>query len=208
MQGRLSKMGFKDLKSNYIVEVATKLFLKRGINDVTIKDIANEAEIGEATIYRHFVKKQNIVLAVALKLKEKVFEGYFDLSKGKTGFEKVEIFYSSYLNVFKNSPEYFYFINEFDAYMCMEESISLDEYEKEIDSFKSQYIEAYELGLKDQSIRKVDSIELFYLSSTHALLELCKKLSANRALLRQDRNSKKASEIECLIKIVLGSLKN
>ena len=208
MQGRLSKMGFKDLKSNYIVEVATKLFLQRGINDVTIKDIANEAEIGEATIYRHFVKKQNIVLAVALKLKEKVFEGYFDLSKGKTGFEKVEIFYSSYLNVFKNSPEYFYFINEFDAYMCMEESISLDEYEKEIDSFKSQYIEAYELGLKDQSIRKVDSIELFYLSSTHALLELCKKLSANRALLRQDRNSKKASEIECLIKIVLGSLKN
>ena len=201
-------MGFKDLKSNYIVEVATKLFLKRGINDVTIKDIANEAEIGEATIYRHFVKKQNIVLAVALKLKEKVFEGYFDLSKGKTGFEKVEIFYSSYLNVFKNSPEYFYFINEFDAYMCMEESVSLDEYEKEIDSFKSQYIEAYELGLKDQSIRKVDSIELFYLSSTHALLELCKKLSANRALLRQDRNSKKASEIECLIKIVLGSLKN
>lgn len=201
-------MGFKDLKTSYIVEVATKLFLKRGINDVTIKDIANEAEIGEATIYRHFVKKQNIVLAVALKLKEKVFEGYFDLSKGKTGFEKVEIFYSSYLNVFKNSPEYFYFINEFDAYMCMEESISLDEYEKEIDSFKSQYIKAYELGLKDQSIRKVDSIELFYLSSTHALLELCKKLSANRMLLKQDRNSKKASEIECLIKIILNSLKN
>lgn len=200
-------MGFKDLKINYIIEVATKLFLERGINEVTIKDIASEAEIGEATIYRHFIKKQNIVLAVALKLKEKVFEGYFDLSKGKTGFEKVEIFYSSYLNVFKNSPEYFYFINEFDAYMCMEESISLDEYEKEIDSFKSQYINAYELGLKDQSIRKVDSIDTFYLATTHALLELCKKLSANRMLLKQDRNSKKASEIECLIKIILDSLK-
>lgn len=200
-------MGFKDLKTNYIIEVATKLFLERGINEVTIKDIASEAEIGEATIYRHFVKKQNIVLAVALKLKEKVFEGYFDLSKGKTGFEKVEIFYSSYLNVFKNSPEYFYFINEFDAYMCMEESISLDEYEKEIDSFKSQYINAYELGLKDQSIRKVDSIDTFYLATTHALLELCKKLSANQELLKQDRNSKKASEIECLIKIILDSLK-
>ena len=207
MQVRLSKMGFKDLKTNYIIEVATKLFLERGINEVTIKDIASEAEIGEATIYRHFIKKQNIVLAVALKLKEKVFEGYFDLSKGKTGFEKVEIFYSSYLNVFKNSPEYFYFINEFDAYMCMEESISLDEYEKEVDSFKSPFVEAYELGLKDQSIRKVDSIDTFYLATTHALLELCKKLSANRELLKQDRNSKKASEIECLIKIILDSLK-
>lgn len=92
-------MGFKDLKTKYLVDVATKLFLKRGINDVTIKDIASEAEIGEATIYRHFAKKQNIVLASALTLKEKVFKGYFDLSKGKTGFEKVEIFYSSYLSI-------------------------------------------------------------------------------------------------------------
>ena len=102
-------MGFKDLKAKYLVETATKLFLERNIAEVTIKDIASEAEIGEATIYRYFTKKQNIVLAVSLSLKEKVFQVYFDLSKGKTGFEKVEIFYNSYLNIFKNSPEYFYF---------------------------------------------------------------------------------------------------
>ena len=203
----LSKMSFKDLKAKYLIETASKLFLAKGIAEVTIKDIANEAEIGEATIYRYFVKKQNIVLAVALSLKDKVFRGYFDLSKGKTGFEKVEIFYNSYLNIFKNSPEYFYFINEFDAYMCMEETTSLDEYEKEIDSFKSQYFEAYEQGLKDQSIRKVDSIETFYFSTTHSLLELCKKLAVTRALLKQDQNGEKAAEIECLIKIVLDSLR-
>ncbi len=200
-------MGLKDLKTQYLVDVATKLFLEKGVVDVTIKDIATEAEIGEATIYRHFQKKQNIVLASALVLKEKVFKSYFDLSKGKTGFEKIEIFYTSYLNVFKNSPEYFYFINEFDAYMCVEENVSLGEYEKEIDSFKDEYLEAYNLGLKDGSIRKVDSIETFYFSTTHSLLELCKKLSVTHALLKQDESSQKAAEIECLIKIILDSLK-
>ena len=90
-------MGFKDLKTAFIVEVANRLFLQRGIRDVTIKDIANEAGIGEATIYRHFSKKQNIVLASALSLKEKVFKGYFDLSKGVTGFEKLSIFYQKYI---------------------------------------------------------------------------------------------------------------
>lgn len=207
MQVRLSKMGFKDLKTKYLVDVATKLFLKRGINDVTIKDIASEAEIGEATIYRHFAKKQNIVLASALTLKEKVFKGYFDLSKGKTGFEKVEIFYSSYLSIFKNSPEYFYFINEFDAYMCMEDSVPLDEYEKEVDSFKEEYLRAYEEGLKNHTIHKIDDIETFYMSTTHALLELCKKLSVNHPLLSQDKSNQKAAEIECLIKIILDSLR-
>ena len=200
-------MGFKDLKTKYIVDVANKLFLERGISDVTIKDIANEAEIGEATIYRHFLKKQNIVLASALSLKERVFEGYFDLSKGKTGFEKVEIFYNSYLNIFKHSPEYFYFINEFDAYMCMEENVSLEEYEKEVDSFKSEYFDAFNEGLKDHSIRKIDSIETFYFATTHSLLELCKKLAVTRALLKQDQNNSKEKEIECLIKIILDSLR-
>ena len=201
-------MGFKDLKSKFIVDTATKLFLKRGINDVTIKDIAVEAGIGEATIYRHFLKKQNIVLASALSLKEKVFEGYFDLSKEKTGFGKIEIFYSSYLTIFKSTPEYFCFINEFDAYMCTEENVSLEEYEKEVDSFKVPFLEAYELGLKDKTIRHVDSIETFYYASTHSLLELCKKLSANRALLKQDKNGEKTGEVECLVKIILDSLRS
>ena len=195
------------MKTKYIVDVANKLFLERGVNDVTIKDIADAAGIGEATIYRHFLKKQNIVLASALSLKEKVFEGYFDLSKGKTGFEKLEMFYNSYLDIFKTTPEYFYFINEFDAYMCMEENVSLSEYEKEIDTFKSQYFDAYEEGLKDQSVRKVDSLDSFYFATTHALLEVCKKLAVKKALLAQDKSSLKEKEISCLISIILDSLR-
>lgn len=199
-------MGFKDLKANYIISTATKLFLERSVSEVTIKDIADEAGVGEATIYRYFQKKQNIVLASVLKLKQKVNEGYFDLSKGKTGFEKIEIFYKSYLNIFVDSPEYFRFINNFDAYVTAERDVSLGEYEKEVDSYKAEYLKAYELGLKDGSIKKNEDIETFYFSTTHALLELCKKLAVTQALLEQDKNSKKAAEIECLIKIMLVSL--
>lgn len=199
-------MGFKDLKANYIISTATKLFLERSVSEVTIKDIADEAGVGEATIYRYFQKKQNIVLASVLKLKQKVNEGYFDLSKGKTGFEKIEIFYKSYLNIFIDSPEYFRFINNFDAYVTAERDVSLGEYEKEVDSYKAEYLKAYELGLKDGSIKKNEDIDTFYFSTTHALLELCKKLAVTQALLEQDKNSKKAAEIECLIKIMLVSL--
>ena len=201
------KMTFKDLKANYIVDVATSLFLKQPINDVTIKDIADASNVGEATIYRYFSKKQNIVLASILKLKEKVQESYFNLSKGKTGFEKVEIFYFSYLNIFLDSPSYFYFIKEFDSYMSLELNASLDEYEKEIDQFKDKYLASYKEGLKDGSIKEVEDIETFYYSTTHSLLELCKKMAVNKDILKQDKNSKKAAEIEYLIKIILDSLR-
>ena len=50
-------MSLKDVKMNFLVDIATDLFICRSIQDVTIKDIAVSAQVGEATIYRYFGKK-------------------------------------------------------------------------------------------------------------------------------------------------------
>ena len=197
----------KDFKLDFILKTATDLFVTRGISEVAIKDIADKAEIGEATVYRYFGTKTNIVLACALALGKQTYEEFFDLSKGKTGYDKLEIFYNSYLNVFKKSPSHFYFIKEFDAYMCSRGETSLNEYEKNLDLFKQDFMEAYKLGLSDGSVKEIKQIEVFYFSTTHALLELCKKLSMKKGVLEQDKSLKKVSEIKCLINIILSSLK-
>lgn len=201
-------MGMKDFKIDFILQTATSLFMTSGIADVTINDIADAAEIGEATVYRYFGTKTNIVVASALKLGKETYEAFFDLAKGKTGYDKLEIFYNSYLNVFKKSPSHFYFIKEFDAYMCAHSEISLDEYEKSLDLFKNDFMNAYKLGLSDGSIKEVKQIEVLYYSTTHALLELCKKLSMKKGVLEQDKSLKKNLEIKCLINIILSSLQN
>lgn len=201
-------MTVRDAKINFIVEVATNLFLERSINDVSMKDIAVKAGIGEATLYRYFSKKETIVLQCVLKLQESVNSRYFKLSNGRTGFEKLEIFYNSYLKVFEDTPDYFNFIKEFDAYMCNQSGANLDLYEKEIDEYKMTFMGAYLFGVLDKTVKEIDDIETFYFSTTHALLELCKKLSTKKALLTQDKTSKKAAEINYLVEIILNSLKN
>ncbi len=201
-------MSLREAKFNFIVEVATSLFMQNSINDVTIKDIALKAGVGEATIYRYFVKKESIIITCVMMLQNRISQNYFNLQEGKTGYEKLEIFYNSYLNIFKDSPDYFYFIKEFDAYMYTQHPSSLKTYEKEIDKYHQDFIEAYELGIKDGSIDQVKNADVFYFSTTHSLLELCKKLSINKALLNQDKTIKKVAEIQCLIKIILKSLKN
>ena len=201
-------MGMKDFKLDFILKTATELFMARGIADVTIKDIADKAEIGEATVYRYFGSKTNIVVACALGLGKQIYKQFFDLSKGKTGFDKIEIFYNSYLNVFKKASSLFYFIKEFDAYMCAHGEVSLLEYEKDLDQFKVDFMNAYQLGLEDGSIKPIKQIDVFYFSTTHSLLELCKKLSMKKGVLEQDKSLKKASEIKCLISIILSSLQN
>jgi len=198
-------MRIKDAKLKFIIESAKTLFLKKGIAAVTIKDIAQEVGLGEATIYRYFSKKQNIVVAIALSILEGVSDEYFHSSRYKTGFEKIRAFYYSFDEIFKDHPEYFRFIAEFDEYIVGQPS-NLNNYEQAIKGYYDEFEESYKLGLKDESIKEVGNLELFYLSTTHALLELCKKLATEIKVLKQDKKYKN-EEIEMLIEIFLNTIR-
>lgn len=201
-------MSLKDAKVNFLVDMATDLFMTRSISEVTIKDIAVSAQVGEATIYRYFGSKQNIVVHAAMKIQSIVSKDFFNLEKGKNGYEKLKVFYESYYEIFIKHPNFYKFLNEFDAYVSVEDSSITNPYESAIDSYKNFYMDAYELGLKDGSVRKQNNIEMFYFSTTHALLELAKKLAFKKAVLNQDNRIEKTSELQCLIDIILGSLNN
>ena len=201
-------MSLKDAKVNFLVDIATDLFMCRSISEVTIKDIAVSAQVGEATIYRTFNNKQNIVVRAAMKLQSVVSEGFFQLEKGETGYEKLAIFYQSYLDIFLKHPNFYKFLEEFDAFVSIENNDNVNPYESAIDSYKDSFMKAYELGLKDDSIKEQPDINVFYFSTTHALLELCKKLAFKRAVLKQDTQLGKTEEIKCLIDVILASLNN
>ena len=199
-------MTLKDVKQNFLVDIATDLFISRSIQEVTIKDIAVAAQVGEATIYRYFGKKQTLVVKAAMKLQQEVNAESFKLDEGKNGFDKIKIFYLSYLQIFDSHPEFFKFINEFDVFMAGEEGDEMDSYETVVGQYKTAFMDAYNQGIKDGSIKKQNNIEMFYYSTTHALLELCKKLSIQKAVLNQDNTVEKREQINCLINIILSAL--
>ena len=199
-------MSLKDAKVNFLVDMATDLFMSRSIQEVTIRDIAISAQVGEATIYRYFGKKQELVVQAAMKLQGIVSKDYFKLDEKLNGFQKLEVFYLSYLNVFDNHRDFYKFLSEFDSYMSVENKDVLNPYENAIDQYKSAFMNAYKQGLKDGSVKEQKDIELFYFSTTHSILELCKKL-ALKAVLNQDLAIEKLGEVKCLISIVLDTLK-
>ena len=199
-------MSLKDAKVNFLVDMATDLFISRSIQEVTIRDIAVSAQVGEATIYRYFGKKQELVVQSAMKLQGIVSSGYFKLDDKLNGYQKLEAFYLSYLNIFDQHRNFYKFLSEFDAYMSTENKDVLNPYEDAIDQYKSAFMKAYQQGLKDGSVKEQENIDLFYFSTTHAILELCKKL-ALKAVLNQDLVIEKLGEVRCFISIVLSSLK-
>lgn len=197
---------FKHAQEIVMAEETTKLFLEHSINEVTIKDIASHIGVGEATIYRHYKNKYNIVLSVARYLMNKIANQYFNLENGSNGYEKIESFYKSFLNIYKDNHAYYKFINEFDAFIVNSNDKDMSSYESGINQFKSKFNEAYKLGLQDGSIKEIKDIDSFYFATTHALLGLCKKLSG-KDILSQDTRIDKMREIEVLIETILYRFK-
>ena len=55
-----------------IIEAARELFLERGFDDVSVGDIAERAEVGRTTFFRHFGDKQEVVFAREQELLETI----------------------------------------------------------------------------------------------------------------------------------------
>ncbi len=199
-------MAIKDVKENYIVDTAAQLFLERSIAEVTIKAIALRADVGEATVYRYFSSKQNLVCAVAVKLEKMIFDEYFNLRQSGNGLSKLCSFYEQYGKIFHEKKELFKFINEFDAYMISEGRTDGEAYANGLELFKSVFYSAYSMGVNDGSVQSLPDWEIFYYATTHAMLELCKKLSAADIVI-QDTAARKEEEIYALTNIILHSLK-
>ena len=200
-------MSFKDLKRDYIVDSAKKLFLSRSISEITIKDISSVSGIGEATIYRYFTNKENLVIAVSLSIQQDILKVPFS-EEEKTGIDKIQDFFNLFRNIFFEHKDYFKFIAEFDTvYLNNIKNKENKEYSLGLDAFYDIFMSAYELGLKDKSIKEVKNIKLYYYTSTHSLLELCKKLASTDSNLKQDKEVSKVDEIEYLISLFISVLK-
>ena len=199
-------MTIKDAKLNFIIDIATDLFSERSIATVTIKDIADRAGVGEATVYRYFKQKQNLVCTVAEKLQTQVFRDYFAAISG-SGYAKLEAFFGAYSKIFAEHREFYRFINDFDAYILSENLSVGQSYSDGVDHFRNLFLTAYREGIADGSVRKLPADpEMFYYATAHAMLALCKNRSVERAIVPQDGATDKQSEIDEMKRVILFSL--
>lgn len=195
----------KQAQEMAIIKETANLFFARSITEVTIKDIASALGVGEATIYRHYSTKFNLVLMVAKYLQEDVLSQYFSFVNEGNGYSKLAKFYKSFLQIYKEHPAYYKFINEFDAYVITNSSKEMHSYEEGIDAFKNTFDAIYKEGVDDGSVVPLENIDSFYYGTTHSLLALCKKLS-DKDVISQDAHLDKVGEIEALIDTVLYRL--
>ncbi len=197
-----------DVKKEYIINESKNLFLTKGIEAVLIKDIAFKTNVGEATIYRYFKKKDNLVIQAAISIQNEILPKYFAFDNKKTGIELIKDYYEVFLKIFNEHQNYYTFLKELDVYILRNDIKELEEYESRIKDFGIIYHDMIIKGLNDNTLKKDLDYETFFYSSTHALLGICEKLALQKAIIKQDEKQKKNEEIELLINSFINFIKN
>ncbi len=98
------------MKKDVILETAARLFAKNGYARTSTVVLAQEAGVAEGTIFRHFKSKEDLFIALILRLRKKLLEdvySYLDKHEQENGLEHVQsIIKGVYFFVRKNSSDF------------------------------------------------------------------------------------------------------
>jgi AcrR family transcriptional regulator len=147
----------KEEKRLMIIDASEKLFFEKNYEDTTMTEIAKNAGIAKGTLYLYFSSKKDLYFSVVvrgLKLIEDLIRK--NIKTCHTGIEKVVMMGKSYVEFYKEYPDYYNLIVNYEsqkAHLNPEDPLVRLSYEKSemiFDYLSKSIIE----GIKDKTIRK------------------------------------------------------
>lgn len=153
-----------------IILTAFQLFCERGIEDVTLLEIAREAKVGETTIYRYFENKTNLVLEAFVKLWDLIMSRLeqsvesADRYDSLSGYQQIALWLESFRALYMNDADFILFSYEAKLYL-LRRKVRLSRLEQDLlmHAILDPCIAALEKGKKDGSIPiKQNTQDIFY----------------------------------------------
>lgn len=179
----------REQRRSDIVDAAERVFFDKGWQIATMDDVAAEAELGKATLYLYFKRKEELYEAILVR-GSRVLHGLFRdaVAAGGTGLVKTEAIGRAYIRYFAEYRDYFDAMLYFEA-QGNEPSVE-SEYAAECARLREEIMGlvagAVAAGIDDGSIRPgLDPMEaaiLLWAQTTGVLLVVTKNEQAIREL--------------------------
>ncbi len=98
----------REIRRKDIIDASEKLFFSNDYDNVTMNDIAEEAEMARGTLYQYFKNKEDIYAAIAIRAAKIIGEMFQELlSKNQSGIEKMRTLCEFYYDFYKKYPGYY-----------------------------------------------------------------------------------------------------
>ena len=206
----------KNARMERILLSAFSLFSHNGFETIAMTDIAKDAEIGVASLYRYFATKDEIAIRTAIwsweKQKQLILpilddSGYYK----KNGLDQLAEIFELFCKLYQSVPDFFRYIYFFDAYIVCQkiEAERLIPYQEVIQTVQVIISDAIHKGIEDSSISsrfKGKEKQLYY-SLMHTFFSASQKLSLSAKMLKMDETNNDIQQLQLLSDVLIGGLK-
>ena len=206
----------KTVRIERILDVAFELFATRGIEPVTMNDIAQKAKIGVASLYRYFETKEILVVkTVTYAWSTRMEDVLPNLVKPKytnaDGYSQLKVIFELFIKLYEKQTAFLRFIYLFDAYAVKEKipKESMTNYESKILLVKQIISIAIQKGIDVGTINKKygKTGDILYFTLIHTFFSTAQKLAISGNLLDMDSQMNGAKQLTLLSDILLEGLK-
>ncbi|WP_406034711.1 TetR/AcrR family transcriptional regulator [Treponema saccharophilum] len=205
----------------HIVECAFGLFAEKGIESISMNEIAVQAEIGVASLYRYFQTKEDLAIEAAIYawgVEERVFSGVFSTEEygSLSGLEQIRSLLEVFQDAVVTQRSFFSFIYYFDSFITKGDvgAEKLRRYDETVNVTNQLVINAFSKGRKDGSIHlgksgsafpEASDLEICF-TMMHSLFCVAQKIAISGEMLQMDRAFEGRRQIEILINMMLSAL--
>ncbi len=177
MYDQTTEKQYKTEKRIAFYEAAFALFSKKGIDGVTLQDVAEKSGYGVATLYRYFGTKANLVVETATWKWKQVLEGIWRKTPEEellamNAAESFAHFLDSFIALYREQRDLLRFNQFFNFYILSdtEGSGAISPYLDMIKKLEERFHKIYLKAERDQTIRTDISEEEMFSTALHLML--------------------------------------
>ena len=98
----------KERRRNQIIDAAEKVIFSKGLDQATMEEIAEEAELSKGTLYLYFKNKSELYMAITERGSNMLNSRFSKIFNGDhTGIELIRLMGETYLDFVRENPDYF-----------------------------------------------------------------------------------------------------
>mgnify|MGYP005851404137 FL=1 len=180
MKNKERKQREKKIRKQQILDAAEDVIFSKGIDQATMDEIAELAELSKGTLYLYFKNKSDLYLAVSLRGSDKLHKKFADvLTSDLTGMEMLQKMGTEYIDFVKNNPGYYNSFVYFET-LCstgqLTESRLADDCERSMEEGFRYMTRALQIGMQDGTIDDhfdPGQLAIQIWGSVRGLIQLC-----------------------------------
>lgn len=166
-----------------VIEKALELFIKNGIEQTKISDIALAVGLTERSIYRYFETKTEIILATAYLFWDHTSKRVNEITNSQeleqmSGIEQIRLMLYFYSSMYTENPEYVRYILNTESALYSA-GVSIDIRRRPPGPFEnsdSPMVKAIQAGLEDGSVSPHVNVKELYYNAYDSILGVMERI--------------------------------